>query len=41
VWGEDYYSNMVMWAVPMALQQQGIGEFVQGEFVQALLHPVS
>jgi hypothetical protein len=41
VWGEDYYSNMVMWAVPMALGNQGVGEFVQGEFVQALLHPVS
>lgn len=41
VWGEDYYSNMVMWALPMALGNQGVGEFVQGEFVQSLLHPVS
>jgi uncharacterized protein (DUF608 family) len=39
VWGEDYYSNMVMWALPMALGNQGVGEFVHGDFVQALLHP--
>jgi len=27
-WGDDYYSNMVMWAVPMALAGQDISEFV-------------
>lgn len=29
VWGHDYYSNMVIWAVPMALAQQGIHAFVE------------
>ncbi|MCL5274137.1 MAG: GH116 family glycosyl hydrolase, partial [Chloroflexi bacterium] len=27
VWGDDYYSNLVIWAVPMALAGQGIGQF--------------
>ena len=29
VWGDDYYSNLVIWALPMALAGEGIGEFVQ------------
>lgn len=29
VWGDDYYSNMAIWAVPMAMAGQGIGEFVK------------
>jgi uncharacterized protein (DUF608 family) len=36
VWGEDYYSNMVMWAIPMALAQQSIAEFARSPLVQAL-----
>ena len=28
IWGDDYYSNMVIWAVPMALTGQSIHEFV-------------
>ena len=28
IWGDDYYSNMVIWAVPMALARQSIHEFV-------------
>ena len=27
VWGDDYYSDMVIWAVPMALAGQSIGDF--------------
>lgn len=27
VWGDDYYSNLVIWALPMALAHVGIGEF--------------
>ncbi|MCY4022508.1 MAG: GH116 family glycosyl hydrolase [Anaerolineaceae bacterium] len=33
VWGEDYYSNMVIWALPMALAGQNIAGFVQGELI--------
>ena len=27
LWGDDYYSNMVIWAVPMAIANQGIRKF--------------
>ncbi len=37
VWGLDYYSNMVIWALPMALAQKGIGEFVEGEWLSEVL----
>jgi uncharacterized protein (DUF608 family) len=40
VWGDDYYSNMVIWALPLALRGQGIGEFVTSDLVQSILHPV-
>ncbi|MBZ5563287.1 MAG: hypothetical protein LAP13_12815 [Acidobacteriia bacterium] len=26
-WGDDYYSNLIFWAVPMALRGQAIGDF--------------
>jgi hypothetical protein len=26
-WGNDYYSNLVVWALPMARQRIGIAEF--------------
>ena len=29
VWGDDYYSNMVIWALPMAISNQDIKEFCQ------------
>jgi uncharacterized protein (DUF608 family) len=29
VWGDDYYSNLVIWALPMALAGENIGQFVQ------------
>ena len=37
VWGEDYYSNMVIWALPMACANQDIAAFVQGELVRELI----
>ncbi len=37
VWGEDYYSNMVIWALPMALAGQSIAEFAGGELVRDLM----
>ncbi len=33
VWGDDYYSNMAVWAVPMAMAGQGIQEFTEAEGV--------
>jgi non-lysosomal glucosylceramidase len=29
VWGDDYYSNLVIWALPMALAQQRVGLFTR------------
>ncbi len=26
-WGDDYYSNLIVWAVPMALRGQALGDF--------------
>ena len=38
VWGEDYYSNMVIWAVPMAMAGQGIHEFAgSGELIDRMI----
>ena len=37
VWGEDYYSNMVIWALPMACANQSIAEFARGELVRDLM----
>jgi uncharacterized protein (DUF608 family) len=38
VWGEDYYSNMVIWALPMALAYESIAEFVQdGKLVDRMI----
>jgi len=37
VWGEDYYSDMVIWALPMAYNNQNIAEFAQGELVRELI----
>ncbi len=36
VWGQDYYSNMVIWALPMACANQNIAEFAQSEFIREL-----
>lgn len=38
VWGDDYYSNMVIWAVPMALAGESIAEFTQeGQLVDRMI----
>ena len=38
VWGEDYYSNLAIWVVPMALAGQGIGDFVaEGGLVDRMI----
>ena len=36
VWGEDYYSNMVIWALPMTCTNQNITEFAGSELVREL-----
>ena len=37
VWGEDYYSNMVIWALPMAVWGMDIAEFAGSEMMRELL----
>ena len=38
LWGDNYYSNMVIWALPLALAKEGIKEFSQpGELIDRLL----
>ena len=27
IWGDDYYSNLVIWALPMAVAKQDISSF--------------
>jgi uncharacterized protein (DUF608 family) len=39
IWGDDYYSNLAIWALPMAIQGQSVGEFSKGEWLNRLLHP--
>ena len=29
VWGDDYYSNLVIWALPMALAGESVAQFVR------------
>jgi uncharacterized protein (DUF608 family) len=36
-WGEDYYSNLVIWAVPMALARASVGQFGQGDLVRKMI----
>ncbi|MCE5259939.1 MAG: hypothetical protein LLG44_12920, partial [Chloroflexi bacterium] len=39
VWGDDYYSNLVIWALPMAWAGKGIDQFTaQGELVSRMLN---
>lgn len=38
VWGDDYYSNMAIWALPMALKRENISEFTEdGKLVSRIL----
>lgn len=36
-WGADYYSDLVIWAVPMALAGQSVGEFVRNGLVKKMV----
>ncbi len=36
-WGEDYYSNLVIWALPMALAGESIGPFTERGLVHRML----
>ncbi|HLJ13976.1 MAG TPA: GH116 family glycosyl hydrolase, partial [Bryobacteraceae bacterium] len=36
-WGDDYYSNMVMWTLPMALAQENIESFTHSGLVARVL----
>ena len=37
VWGEDYYSDMVIWALPMACANQSIAEFAESDLMRDLM----
>ena len=37
-WGDDYYSNMVIWAVPMALAGETVAQFAGGGLVKRMLN---
>lgn len=37
VWGDDYYSNMAIWGVPMAMKGESIGRFTQAGLVPRIL----
>jgi uncharacterized protein (DUF608 family) len=36
-WGDDYYSNLVIWALPLALRGESIGQFVDQGLVKKML----
>ena len=36
-WGDDYYSNMVIWTVPMALGGETVSQFTKGGLVKRML----
>ena len=39
VWGDDYYSNLVIWALPMAVADQSIGSFVAPDgLIDRMIH---
>lgn len=33
VWGDDYYSNMVIWALPLFLEKKDLGNFIPEKFL--------
>jgi uncharacterized protein (DUF608 family) len=37
LWGDDYYSNLAIWALPMAHEAQSAGEFARGALVSGIL----
>jgi uncharacterized protein (DUF608 family) len=36
-WGDDYYSNLVIWAVPMALARSSVAQFAQSDLVKNMI----
>jgi uncharacterized protein (DUF608 family) len=37
IWGEDFYSNLIVWALPMALQQMSVEEFTNSGLVKNMI----
>ena len=37
LWGDDYYSNLVIWAVPMALRRQSVKQFANAGLVTDMI----
>jgi uncharacterized protein (DUF608 family) len=37
LWGDDYYSNVIIWAVPMALEGMSVKEFASTGLVEAMM----
>lgn len=37
LWGTDYYSDLAIWAFPMALAGQSVGEFAHGSLVKTMI----
>jgi len=37
VWGKNYYSNLVAWALPMAYNRESIEQFSQGQMLKKIL----
>ena len=37
-WGEDYYSNLVIWAFPMAIAGQSLEQFVKTGLVEGMIN---
>lgn len=37
-WGEDYYSNLVIWALPMALTGQPLDKFVKASLIEQMIN---
>ncbi|MBS1875467.1 MAG: hypothetical protein JSU00_19800 [Acidobacteria bacterium] len=37
LWGDDYYSNLAVWAVPAALEGASAGEFGRGSLVSSIV----
>jgi hypothetical protein len=36
-WGEDYYSNLVIWAFPMALAGKPLDQFVKAGLIEGMM----
>jgi hypothetical protein len=37
LWGDDYYSNLVVWALPMALAKQSVQQFTSAGLVRDMI----